>query len=659
MKITGMLVPVTVCALLLFLCACSGNGKSGRESRVTDAAAEKGILTLDNDANGRLTEQKGGISLVDFAVREGTPLLKRNSFFINGSSNFRKFTPHLLELRSRTARFAMPLDCGSSAESVRNLMLRTQYDASGYGTVIRKYCTPLWIMFYATPAVRTEYGSNAKWYSPDYEIYDQMWTEAASYMAEKGLRSFYEVWNEPDQPNYMWYSGFEGYVELYEHSAFAVRKGDPDAFIGGPAMSSQSIVGADNMNIFVSAINDDGAPLDFFSMHYYGNDPKYSLEDNIAAIRASLENNPSTQIIFTEFNTHCPDAGEWDCGTDQRTDFTLQKSLAAAKGLDAMKTALSYTDVTQIQWANLFSNNGSLSLVDTKGRRSPLYHALWLYQHMPVERVRAEVGPGVSCLASADETEGGILLWNSDDKYLSTVSLGIDNIPYDEYTVKIFRIDKKHSSYLETGESDGLEAVTVLEKCHARNLTWDGVVPAGGIVYISIGAGGNSKLENHGKIGEIVRSDSFFESRKQNSYGDFDDLTCTAIIGTGENGNGRGVSYVTFKNPADRITVSSSYVNIPDKTSEDAFLTVRVDYHGPAGYEKSVAYEIINGKAPEKIPFGTMRGADRTVFVGLAEEFNIEIAEEAPEDWDGKIIISFDIGRTGAWSEASFRLAES
>ncbi|MBR6427801.1 MAG: hypothetical protein IKS28_08260 [Clostridia bacterium] len=659
MKSKRLFLVIAIIILVVFLCMCSENQKKSGESGDVTGKPESGLLTLDNDVNGKLTEQKGGTSSVDFSVREGTPLFKRNSFFINGSSNFRKFTPNLLELRSRTARFSMPLDCESTAESVRNYMQRTQYDASGYGTVIRKYCTPLWILFYATPAIRAEYGSNAKWHSPNYEIFDPMWTEAASYMKEKGLRSFYEIWNEPDQPNYMWYSGFEGYVELYEHSVFALRKGDPDAFVGGPAMSSQSIVGADNMKEFVREINNNGVPLDFFSMHYYGNDPKYSLEDNIAAIRASLENNPSAQIIFTEFNTHCPDAREWDCSTDQRTDFTLQKSLAAAKGLDAMKTALSYTDVTQVQWANLFSNNGSLSLIDPKGRRSPLYHAIWLYQHMPVERVRAEVGPGVSCLASADENDGGILLWNSNEKYLSAISLGINNIPYDEYTVRIFRIDKKHSSYLETGESDGLEAVTVLEKCNSLNLTWEGTVPAGGIVYISIETVEKSKLENHGKIGDIVRSDCFFESRDQNSYGDFDDLTCMAIVGTGENGNGRGVSYVTVKKPADKVTVCSSFVNIPSNIPDNAFVTVRVDYSTSEGYTKSVAYDIVSGKGDRNIPFGTMRQADKTFFVGRTDSFSLDIAGYAPEDWDGKIIISFDIGRTGAWSEASFRLAES
>jgi hypothetical protein len=328
-------------------------------------------------------------------------------------------------------------------------------------------------------------------------------------------------------------------------------------------MSSQSIVGSDNMKKFVSLINEGGAPLDFFSMHYYGNDPRYSLEDNIEAIRDSLANNPAAQIIFTEFNTHCPDAGEWSCSPDKRTDFTLQKSLAAAKGLEAMKTALSYTDVTQIQWANLFSDNGSLSLIDTKGRLSPLYHALWLYQNMPVERVRAVTDKGISCLASVDGSNGGVLLWNSNEKFLSEVSLGINNIPFDEYTVRVFRIDKKHSSYLETGGSDKLETVTVIEKCHARDLTWDGTVPTGGIVYISIETGRESKLDVHQNIGNIVRSDCFFESRDQNSYGDFDDLTCTAIVGTGENGNGRGVSYVTVKKPADKVTVCSSFVNIP------------------------------------------------------------------------------------------------
>ena len=113
---------------------------------------------------------------------------------------------------------------------------------------------------------------------------------------------------------------------------------------------------------------------------------------------------------------------------------------------------------------------------------------------------------------------------------------------------------------------------------------------------------------------------------------------------------------MTVKDTCGRISVKPSYVNIPEEQAGNAFLAVRVDYHTVDGYTKSVVYSLLGKTNGRTVPFGTLREADKTIELGLAEEFELGIAEEAPEDWDGKTVISFEIGNTGKWSEASFLL---
>ncbi len=655
---------------IFILSACGGAKKSEKISGNSDSISDsensedvKGVLTLNLDDKGILREGNDGDSFADLSVRAGPPLFKRQALYVSGCSTFRRDTPELLTLRSRTARFSLPITGKGDEASVIEYMKSTMYDLSGFGSILRKYTTPLWHVAYVSAAITEEAKQNdinPEFSEPNYDIFNAAWTAAAKYMANKNMRSLYEIWNEPDMVGFMTNFDWDGYIRLYLNAAGAIRAGDPEAVVGGPAMADMGTLGYDNYVRFIKTVNDAGAALDFVSAHYYANSKTHTLPQLLDDLRGGLgEGNKSASIIFTEFNVYTPKMSEWFIDMSERTDFRLQTTAILPEALDAIKLFNSYTDVTQIQWATLSTDNGAFGIIDPKGNKTPLYHVLNLYAHMPVESVKNVIAEktSVSAMASADETHAGILLWNTDNKKAQKLSYQIKNIPYETYDVSVYRIDSKHSSFYETGGGDDLELLTRLEGAASSSIVWEGVIPVNGVVYLSIETGNESKLERHSRIGTVVRTDHYYKNRTDHSYADFDELTSTARIGTGDSPDSRGLTYITYSDISDKLLLELELVNFDH--ADISRCGMRIDYHTSEGYIYSVAYEVGNSKSGGEIPFGTYRDADAVIEISADSKTEINIKENAPIGWDGKVILSFDIEGTGKWTEAVFTLTEN
>jgi hypothetical protein len=99
--------------------------------------------------------------------------------------------------------------------------------------------------------------------------YNAAWAKGFRY----GIR-YWEIWNAPDMKQF--WSGFAvDYYRLYDKTARAIQAADPDALIGGPAISKPLIAG-DYREKFIDFVRLNRLPLDFFSWHFYAvdsNDP--------------------------------------------------------------------------------------------------------------------------------------------------------------------------------------------------------------------------------------------------------------------------------------------------------------------------------------------------------------------------------------------------
>lgn len=99
--------------------------------------------------------------------------------------------------------------------------------------------------------------------------YNAAWNRGFRY----GIR-YWEIWNAPDS-KLSWSGSPEEYYALYEKTARAIEAADPNALVGGPAISKPLIVGAYREK-FLDFVRVNRLPLDFFSWHFYAvdsNDP--------------------------------------------------------------------------------------------------------------------------------------------------------------------------------------------------------------------------------------------------------------------------------------------------------------------------------------------------------------------------------------------------
>ena len=115
---------------------------------------------------------------------------------------------------------------------------------------------------------------------------------------------YWEIWNEPDllteNGSATWQGTPEQFFELYRVTAQHLKKCFPKLKIGGPALAGV----LKWMEKFLSAMKQPPrVPLDFFSWHFYGNNPK-TAEEKAEIVRGLLDKAGyrKTESILNEWN---------------------------------------------------------------------------------------------------------------------------------------------------------------------------------------------------------------------------------------------------------------------------------------------------------------------------------------------------------------------
>ncbi len=101
----------------------------------------------------------------------------------------------------------------------------------------------------------------------DYSLWDQMVEQIArEFRNEIGV---WEVWNEVDMTNIYWSGTPEEYVDLVEHTARAIKKGNPNALVAAGGFTSMALVNPEwkvrTQRMFELGL---GKLIDIFSIHY-------------------------------------------------------------------------------------------------------------------------------------------------------------------------------------------------------------------------------------------------------------------------------------------------------------------------------------------------------------------------------------------------------
>ena len=622
-----------------------------------------------------------------------------------------------------------------------------KYDFSGFDELI-KYMTDYDILPYMSwDYIPYPLQENGIWNNLDrnilnwQEVWEEVYYQYVKYCKDNNIKiGFHEVYNEPDleilkcwgvfdesvQGFLTWDDFCNGeacspadgvYPDMYEYAVNGILRADPDATIGGPAFALGEL-GVESWVGLLPRILEKDLQMDFYSFHTYldGNtwfmtdEQRASNEKNeLEKIVAGLSTNQhfiNTAIHINEY-THLNN----DNGALGGPSSPYNYYGGASDTLDAIMEAVDRTSIQWIYWAQFMESTAGYDpygLITIDGKIKAAYNAIKAYQDMPVWRYEAnlsETNSGIRTLVSSDDDKIGILLWNQNDATSSandkTITINLDNAKFTSGTRRVYRIDKNHASSFDGTTSAELVAQNIKNITNGNNV-WSGVVPAEGVVYITInkdGAKDFTSYDDRVEFANDIKTSYYFEDRYRGllgsredyndfkagingSYSHFDRTNWTMYLGMGDclgnaagdyAGQAHASSSIICNNLPTKFTVNVKTEGDLKMLNKNTTLGFRIDFYDEVSkeYTKSVYFHngfYRDGRNPISqdsclngltiYPWGTKEAANVVVEID-GNLWEIDLTKYAPAGWNaatGKAILSFDMQNTGAGTRAQFEL---
>jgi hypothetical protein len=243
--------------------------------------------------------------------------------------------------------------------------------------------------------------------------YNEGWANGFHYAIR-----YWEIWNEPENRPAMWSGTDDDYLQLYKTTARRIKQTHPALSVGGPAAGhvgtfADGVLKPSNfMARFLEMCRTENVPLDFFSWHFYGDDPAQIVMRAIA-IRRWLDANgfTKTESHLNEWN-YLP-ANNWAPLGRNATATARRAHYAKIAGTDGgsflVATLLALQDAP-VNLCNLFhGETGGFGLFDEFGVPAKSYEALAAFAHfisttperLPIQTERI---PTIEIAAGADRT---------------------------------------------------------------------------------------------------------------------------------------------------------------------------------------------------------------------------------------------------------------
>ena len=153
-----------------------------------------------------------------------------------------------------------------------------------------------------------------------YALWDSLMKSIAIEISAWGIEPHYEIWNEPDLTCY-WNGTEAELIELYVHTANAIKSADPTAKVGGLAVNGwhsginspyNNVVGyippsiADNSSVVAHLIDTcvaQSVPLDFITFHFFSVlKGKFGNAMSYFKNKLAFAGLPNCEIFITEYN---------------------------------------------------------------------------------------------------------------------------------------------------------------------------------------------------------------------------------------------------------------------------------------------------------------------------------------------------------------------
>jgi xylan 1,4-beta-xylosidase len=339
-------------------------------------------------------------------------------------------------------------------------------------------------------------------YPPDdYEkwgelIYQWVTHSVERYGAEEVETWWWQLWNEPDAD--YWQGTTAEYLQLYDHTADAVKRALPTARVGGPNVTG---VTNNRQTSFMTAFLDhvtsgtnyvtgeQGSPVDFLGFHAKGSpnfvdghvrmnmQPELRHFDNAFAMIATYPELRELPVIIGEADPEGCAACSVASGSPQNAyrNGTMYSSYTAASFARMYELADKHGANLEgvASWSFTFPGqpwfDGFRELA-TNGIGKPVLNVFRMFALMSGDRVavtgssmgaddivanavRGEQAD-ISALATRDGDEAAVMVWNYHDSDLpapdAPILLDIGNVPADRVLVHHYRIDETHSNAYTT-----------------------------------------------------------------------------------------------------------------------------------------------------------------------------------------------------------------
>ena len=487
-------------------------------------------------------------------------------------------------------------------------------------------------------------------------------TMAAHYRTFPGGNpvGYHEVGNEPDNRDF--FTGdLPAYQRLYQLGSQAIRDGDPDAVVGGPALAFSS----DWVDPFLDRVVKDKSPLDFYSFHWYPGVPYKSpdLDGVLRQMRDALAKRPELRTAEAHLNEWNPYKIDYPRGGRQ------DRHPMAAAFLHDVKRFLAEPWLTRVYFAQFQDSGGGnfSGMIDIDGKRKPSFVAYAMYQSMAVDRYTLTSDDAdVEGLASKGYPVAWTLLWN---RSAESKRVDVNLRGWVGARAVVNRIDARHDRWQSP---IGGPTTTAVET------DWNGELPAHGVVLLASVPvrGEDDRQPPISPTGRIVRELHDFPNRASPSYADFDRRTWTARLGSGGEDHTTARVGVTADGLDGDLTLTARVTGQPRRSG---VVGARIDYQSRGGvYTRSVLFRCDGGDAAanDTPPWGTARPADSIIRVrdNDAATLNellidqptfsrtpvvqapINLRRNAPPDWTGRVQVSFVLADAGPDVRATFRL---
>lgn len=233
---------------------------------------------------------------------------------------------------------------------------------------------------------------------------------------------YFEVWNEPNIDFWTGDPKLETYLDLYAHTARALKSVSPRLRVGGPATAAAHWIPE-----FLQYAQANGLPVDFVSTHGYADDTEEDLFGNadpvpvdlrvcraVAKVRHEIDASPrpGLPLFWTEWNV--PSFGDGLKARDTAyVGAGVAETVRQCDGLVQMLAYWTFSDVFDENGPSIRPFTGSFGLIGVGGILKPSWTAFALLHRLGEERL-ANPSPGVLVTRRHDGTFA-TALWNLQD----------------------------------------------------------------------------------------------------------------------------------------------------------------------------------------------------------------------------------------------------